>query len=58
MREYSREKDYIVVYLSAGGMHYIFRCVATSKASARRQCRECMGVTNEDITDIYVDTWG
>ena len=47
------EKEYIVVYLSAGGMHYNFRCVAKDKRQAKKECRECMGVSNEDITDVY-----
>lgn len=50
-------KNYIVVYLSAGGMHYNFRCYANNKREAKRECRECMGVSNEDITDVYEDTW-
>ena len=51
------EKEYIVVYLSAGGMHYNFRCYAKNSRQARKECRECMGVSNEDITDIYVNEW-
>lgn len=51
-------KHYIVVYLSAGGMHYNFRCYASNKREAKRACREALGVTNSDITDVYEDTWG
>lgn len=46
-------KCYIVVYLSAGGMHYNFRCVATNKREARRICKEQLGVSNSDITEVY-----
>ena len=52
------EKEYIVVYLSAGGMHYNFRCYAKNSRQAKKECRECMGVSNEDITDVYEDVWG
>ena len=48
-------KRYIVVYLSAGGMHYNFRCYATNKGEAREQCREALGVSNSDITDVYCE---
>lgn len=46
-------KRYCVVYVSGGGMHYRFRCYAKSKAEARKECRMCLGVTNEEITDVY-----
>lgn len=46
-------KEYCVVYLSAGGMHYRFKCCAENKRQARRYCHDCMGVRYADITDCY-----
>jgi len=46
-------KDYVVVYLSDGGIHYRFRCTALNKREAKKMCRECMGVKTADITDCY-----
>lgn len=46
-------KNYCVVYLSSGGMHYRFRCSASSKKEARQICRESLGIKNTDITDVY-----
>lgn len=46
-------KDYVVVYLSAGGMHYRFRVCANTAREARKICHECMGVKYADITEVY-----
>ena len=46
-------KEYCVVYLSAGGIHYRFRCCARTKREARKQCHDCLGVTYKNITDCY-----
>lgn len=51
------EKEYVVVYLSAGGMHYRFRCTAKNTRQAKKICRECIGVSNKDITEVYIDEW-
>lgn len=56
MREYIRLKNYCVVYLSNGGMHYRFRCVTENKREAKRICRELLGVSNKDITDVYEES--
>jgi len=46
-------KNYCVVYLSPGGMHYRYRCTANSKKEARRICRNSIGVGSKDIIDVY-----
>ena len=46
-------KEYVVVYLSPGGMHYRYRCSAQNKKEARKMCHNAMGVRYKDITDIY-----
>lgn len=46
-------RDYVVVYLSAGGMHYRFRVCANTKREACKICHECAGVKYADITDVY-----
>lgn len=46
-------KEYVVVYLSAGGIHYRFRCCANNKRDARKECHLCLGVKYSDITDCY-----
>lgn len=46
-------KEYVVVYLSAGGIHYRFRCVARTKRDARKACHDYVGVTYRAITDVY-----
>ena len=46
-------KDYVVVYLSAGGMHYRFRVCAKTAREARKICHECAGVKYADITEVY-----
>ncbi len=46
-------KLYCVVYLSPGGMHYRYRCSAQNKTQAKAMCRRSMGVSNEDIVDVY-----
>lgn len=46
-------KRYVVVYLVASGMHYRFRCYADNKRQAKKYCREAMGVSSNDITDVY-----
>lgn len=46
-------KEYCVVYLSAGGIHYRFRCCAENKRQARRYCHDFTGVRYADITDCY-----
>ncbi len=46
-------KNYCVVYLSAGGMHYRFRCVAKNATEAKKICRQSLGISNKDITDVY-----
>ena len=48
-------KDYIVVYLSDGGMHYRFRCTAKNKKDARYKCHIGMGVPCKEIVDCYED---
>ena len=48
-------KNYVVVYLSDSGMHERFRCTARNVRQAKRYCRECMGVDNEQITDVYLE---
>lgn len=55
MRVYNTEKDYVVVYLSEGGMHYHFRCSAKNTRQAKRICRDYIGVSNDNITDVYID---
>ena len=45
--------NYVVVYLSSGGMHERFRCKAVNSAQARKKCRQWLGVEREDITDVY-----
>lgn len=47
------QKHYCVVYLSEGRMHYRFRCYAVSSRQAKKYCRECMGVDNEHIVEVY-----
>ena len=46
-------KEYCVVYLSAGGIHYRFRCSARTKADARKECHNALGVKYRDITEVY-----
>lgn len=46
-------KKYCVVYLSLGGMHYRFRCMADNKKEARKECHNALGVKYKDITDCY-----
>ena len=46
-------KKYCVVYLSAGGMHYRFRCCAYTAREARKECHNAMGVRYADITEVY-----
>ena len=53
-----KERAYIVVYLSAGGMHYRFRCYANNKQEARKECHGALGVKYRDITDVYIDDRG
>ena len=48
-------KRYCVVYLSAGGMHYRFRCSANSKREAKKICKESLGITDKDIVEIVVE---
>lgn len=48
-------KRYCVVYLSAGGIHYRYRCAANSKGEAKRMCKENIGVKNTDIVDVYTE---
>lgn len=38
------KRFYVVVYLSAGGMHYRFRCYANGKREARRECKGALGI--------------
>jgi len=47
-------KPYCVVYVVCG-IHYHYRCRAVSSRQAKRYCRECMGVDNEHITDVYLE---
>lgn len=46
-------KEYVVVYLSEGGIHYRFRCCARTKQEARKECHGALGVKYRDITDVY-----
>lgn len=46
--------EYIVVYLSSGGMHYRYRCCASNKKEAKRMCHDAMGIRYKDIVDVYV----
>ena len=45
-------KLYIVVYLSAGGMHYRYRCSAKDKREARKMCRHALGITDKEIVEV------
>ena len=45
-------KKYCVVYLSPGGMHYRFRCVAEGKRQARKLCRDNLGIRDRDIVEV------
>ena len=47
------KKKYCVVYLSPGGMHYRYRCTANNKRSAKKMCREALGVSSADIIEVY-----
>lgn len=49
-------KQYCVVYLSPGGMHYRYRCSAKNKREAQKFCREAMGVSYEQIVDVEEET--
>lgn len=46
-------KRYVVVYISPGGMHYRYRCIAKDKKDAKRQCKNSMGADKKDIVDVY-----
>ena len=46
-------KFYCVVYLSPGGMHYRFRCTASSTKQAKKICEESLGISDEDIVEVY-----
>ena len=49
------KRFYVVVYLSAGGMHYRFRCYANGKREARRECKGALGIKETDIVEVYVE---
>lgn len=46
-------RQYCVVYLSPGGIHYRYRCSAKNKREAREMCRKEMFCSDVDITDVY-----
>ena len=48
-------KNYCVVYMSKGGMHYRYRCQARNRVQAKAQCIRNMGCTYDDIYDVYVE---
>ena len=45
-------KRYCVVYLSPGGMHYLYRCTAANKREAQNMCCNALGVSNSDIVEV------
>lgn len=46
-------KLYVVVYLSPGGTHTRYRCLARNKKAARKICKEQMGLIDANIIEIY-----
>ena len=48
-------KQYCVVYLSPGGIHYRYRCCTKNKREAKRMCRENLGVAYADMVEVYED---
>ncbi len=46
-------RQYVVVYLSLGGVHERFRCSANNKKEARKECHDCLGVTYKRIVEVY-----
>ena len=57
MKNDSSEKmlRYCVTYLSPGGIHYRFRCVARDKRQARKICRDHAGIADRDIVDVVLE---
>lgn len=45
-------RPYCVVY-RVGGIHYRYRCYATSTASARANCKRDMLCSKEAIVEVY-----
>lgn len=45
------KKHYLVTYFN-GAMHYHFRCYAADKKEARKMCKDALGVSDDDITDV------
>lgn len=50
---FKMSKNYCVVYLSCGGIHYRFRCTARNKREAKKFCIDCLAVKSKDIVEIY-----
>ena len=45
--------QYCVVYLSPGGIHYRYRCIADTAQQARTECHKVMGVSYKNIVEVY-----
>ena len=45
-------KRYCVVYIVCG-IHYRYRCYATSKRDAKRMCKEDLNLSYKDIDEVY-----
>lgn len=45
---------YCVVY-RVYGIFYHYRCYCKNSRQAKKWCRENMGVTNDDIWEVYIE---
>lgn len=46
-------KHYCIVYMSYGGMHWRYRCVAKTVSQAKSICKKQLGIKRKDIIEVY-----